>query len=598
MFNWHTSVEHPPQGNPVSARQQHQLPHQQHQQHQHQPHPHQQHPHQHQHQRQHQQHQQHQQQQQQQQHQQQQQNHHGPPLQWLTAAPPLSRPLPNTLPPLSAALCPPNNFGSTTQNDPAVLHTPASTDHSLSESSSIRENTVVENAVDLDPEPTYDHPAPGPEPSSDEVEIDGGGGSAPQQASRVGPGRGVDITLLENETPRKHGKRLTTREETALFEICNRHAATFGERNRLCEWWVNVTQEFTASEGHPYSWHSVRRKVELVTQQRIKFLAGLDGKRRDDQADAAWSAAVDSWIPAWKRFQEQETERINAKQGKRGRKRKAVVDAEGVGLGYQHMLPPGFDTMFPPSSKPSKATRMDPPASIPAATAPSSTTAESVQADPPSKQQKQQQKHQQKQQQQQKQQKQQQKQQHVPASIPIQPTSQQTAVSNTAAILAAGTSSSASSAAAVAAAEPNVGAAILETLSKLNKNLEAVSSRTHQSNAMSLAAAAAHPHPHSHPHPHQHQHQHQQQKSSPNPTMANHGRTAAGAGGATAAAVATGPMPVQNSISPSTLHQLKSELRAELRQEIQKDRAQLEEKLDSVQRTQEMILELLRQEPQ
>lgn len=50
-----------------------------------------------------------------------------------------------------------------------------------------------------------------------------------------------------------------------------------------------------------------------------------------------------------------------------------------------------------------------------------------------------------------------------------------------------------------------------------------------------------------------------------------------------------------------SLHTLKEELRREMREEfrreIEQDRASLEEKLDSVQRTQEMILEMLRQEP-
>ena len=54
-------------------------------------------------------------------------------------------------------------------------------------------------------------------------------------------------------------------------------------------------------------------------------------------------------------------------------------------------------------------------------------------------------------------------------------------------------------------------------------------------------------------------------------------------------------------ITPTSLSMLKEELRREmqdeLRREIGKDRASLEEKLDSVQRTQEMILEMLRQEP-
>ncbi|EEH38567.1 hypothetical protein PAAG_08294 [Paracoccidioides lutzii Pb01] len=527
MFNWHTSVEPPPQGTPVSARQHH---HHQHQHHH---------------------------------HQQQQQTHHSS-LQWLPTGPPLPRPLPNTLPPISA-LRPTNNYVPTAQHDAAVLQTPASTDNSLSESPSIRETVVPDNGVDLAPEPAYDHPAPGPEPSSDDVDIDGG--AASRQTGRVGPGRGVDLTLLESETPRKHGKRLTTREETALFEICNRHAASFGERNRLCEWWLNVTQEFTASEGHPYSWHSVRRKVELVTQQRIKFLEGLDGKRGDDQADAAWSAAVDSWIPSWKRFQEQENERIHAKQGKRGRKRKSVVDADGVAMGYQHMLPPGFDTMFPSSSKSAKATRIEAPVSIPVTSDPPPTPSTTESLLTPTHQQRQQQ----------------QQQKHTSASVPVQTSVPQAPVSASQAIITAGTSSTAT--------ESAVGAAILETLSKLNKNLEAVSSRNHSSNAMSLAAAAAaaaaaHPHAILPPH---------QQKHSPNSAVTNHNHPAHSHGhGHTSR-----PGQIQqNQIPASTLHQLKSELRAELRQEIQKDRAQLEEKLDSVQKTQEMILDLLRQEPQ
>jgi hypothetical protein len=43
--------------------------------------------------------------------------------------------------------------------------------------------------------------------------------------------------------------------------------------------------------------------------------------------------------------------------------------------------------------------------------------------------------------------------------------------------------------------------------------------------------------------------------------------------------------------------QLRQEMRIEIRRELDQDRAALEEKLDSVQRTQEMILEMLRQEP-
>jgi small-conductance mechanosensitive channel len=43
--------------------------------------------------------------------------------------------------------------------------------------------------------------------------------------------------------------------------------------------------------------------------------------------------------------------------------------------------------------------------------------------------------------------------------------------------------------------------------------------------------------------------------------------------------------------------EMKEELRREMREELRRDRAGLEEKLDAVQRTQDMILEMLRQEP-
>lgn len=66
------------------------------------------------------------------------------------------------------------------------------------------------------------------------------------------------------------------------------------------------------------------------------------------------------------------------------------------------------------------------------------------------------------------------------------------------------------------------------------------------------------------------------------------------------------PLPRQSqslshSPTPIDIEQMKEELRqemrAEIRRELELDRAALEEKLDSVQRTQEMILEMLRQEP-
>jgi hypothetical protein len=96
--------------------------------------------------------------------------------------------------------------------------------------------------------------------------------------------------------------------------------------------------------------------------------------------------------------------------------------------------------------------------------------------------------------------------------------------------------------------------AVLETLGKLNRHLDAVSADPRSSPLVSSLAA-------------------------------NGGPVDAASG----------------SMSAAFISQLKDELRQEMqdevRRELEKDRASLEEKLDSVQRTQEMILEMLRQEP-
>jgi hypothetical protein len=122
---------------------------------------------------------------------------------------------------------------------------------------------------------------------------------------------------LDGDSSRQH-RRLTTKEEVALFEICNQHADTFGSRSNLCKWWASIAAEFTRThDGRTYSWHSVRRKVEMVTRQRIKYLE--DQQQRGSNAPRStaeelmnprWLAAVDAWIPTWQRWEEAENRRI------------------------------------------------------------------------------------------------------------------------------------------------------------------------------------------------------------------------------------------------------------------------------------------------
>ncbi|OKL59226.1 hypothetical protein UA08_05905 [Talaromyces atroroseus] len=121
-----------------------------------------------------------------------------------------------------------------------------------------------------------------------------------------------------------HARRLNTEEEIKLFELCNKNAATFGERSKLCEWWKNIADEFVRTYGGPYSWHSVRRKVDLVTKQRIKYLADLkNGIIAQDQATEPWRKVLDEWIPTWENFENAEKRRIEVRDAKAAtRKRK------------------------------------------------------------------------------------------------------------------------------------------------------------------------------------------------------------------------------------------------------------------------------------
>lgn len=336
-----------------------------------------------------------------------------------------------------------------------------------------------------------------------------------------------------NGTSRKHGKRLTTKEEVSLFDICNHRAEEFGQRSNLCNWWRTVTSEFTREHGHPYSWHSVRRKVELVTKQRMKFLDDQrekGGTEADDMSNPRWRAAVDAWIPTWRRWEEAEAQRIEKRDSRRPRKRKtrswepagawempnssegawrpvsspAVENNRAFGQNQspflppsstqaQVRLPPGFDNMFNSASSP---------------TTPGAGGAQT-------------------------------------AAMPSAPEN---------------------------ASHPNqkMMSAMLETLGKLNKHLDTVN--PDQQNGSPVASALAG--------------SHQRDRNSRQVSSQQDDD-----GGD------VNPSPTSAAAIDKLKEELRQELRQEIRNELEKDRAVLEDRLDSVQRTQDMILEMLRQEP-
>lgn len=247
-----------------------------------------------------------------------------------------------------------------------------------------------------------------------------------------------------------------------------------------------------------------------MTKQRIKFLAALRESGGVDRAEEGWKKALEAWIPAWERFQEQEAQRSAGKGWRRGRKRKTAdaLDEGEVASSQQQQqrqphgfqqspqvgdvgvqLPSGFDSMFDQQK--------------------------------------------------------------------IQPSRGGNATGKT-------------KNAGKAAGDSTLSAALLETLSKLNRNLDA---RTSPITALPVT-------------PSQH-----------TPSLDTHNGNHMGHN----SLFGRIPGPTIDELRQELKQELKEELRQELREEylheMQKDRAQMEERLDAVQRTHQMILELLQHEP-
>ncbi|KKK12441.1 hypothetical protein P175DRAFT_0501491 [Aspergillus ochraceoroseus IBT 24754] len=379
----------------------------------------------------------------------------------------------------------------------------------------------------------------GDEDLDDREGMSGGVGESGESTSGGGTG------MREGpDTLRKHGKRLTTKEEVCLFEICNRHAAGFGQRSNLCKWWMTVTMEFTRGQKHPYSWHSVRRKVEIVTKQRMKFLEEQREKgvgEGEDLSNPRWRAVVDAWIPTWQRWEEAEARRIEKRDSRRPRKRKWIGD------GWET---PQADSWRAPSSS-SPLVNHTPTPNHPH---------------------------------------------NHNHSHPVTPMAPTPPVVSTPVRLPPGfdnmfsgqtTTSTPNnpnhpSSSNTTGTDSTMMAAVLETLGKLNKHLDAANPDSRSSFPPTSEARAT-------------------TANSLNRSSSQSHSNIDDGSGVGSEDPPSPPLQPQLHLSSTLINKLKAEIRREMRNEFreewEKERASLEEKLDSVQRTQEMILEMLRQEP-
>ncbi|KAJ5477318.1 hypothetical protein N7539_007462 [Penicillium diatomitis] len=373
----------------------------------------------------------------------------------------------------------------------------------------------------------------------------------------------------DGDTPRKGWKRLTTKEEVTLFEICNRHAGSFGRRSDLCNWWKVIAAEFSDSNGRPYSWHSVRRKVETLTKKRIKYLEDQQQRQRDmsgstpvnDLMNPQWCAALDAWLPTWHNWEQAEARRIARRDMMTRKRLRNKADRESLAFFSPTGAVSGrINLASPPSPNDTGVEETDPykgpivlvtrspeqPATC--AMQPEGSSAETplnrgtnggVRLPPgfdrmfthntPRPQ----------------------RQPQWPPAYPAAPRPEPES------------------------ADGRVVGAVLETLGKLNKHLESVSGSGAQADARSSPVVSALAQPRLDPSAQvQGTPQRRQQPASEN----------------------ISPLDIER-VKEQLRQELKEEFRQEMHEELRRDRAALESKIDAVQRTQEMILEMLRQEP-
>lgn len=391
---------------------------------------------------------------------------------------------------------------------------------------------------------------------------------AEQQARQPGQRLGERMPPLgyppQSSSRNNHARRLNTEEEIKLFELCIKHSSTFGERSKLCEWWKNIANEFIENYGGPYSWHSVRRKVDLVTRQRIKYLADLkEGKIEADQATDPWKKVLDEWIPTWEKFEMSEKRRIEVRDQRAAmRKRKEPPVAAS-----------GSSPSSPAPSSSTPAAKRKSNGATTGAAAPGSWQATPSKWIPnPSP--------------------------YGPATYPTPPGLMAPPPSTPGMKMPDGYDTMFRSPAhptthplypypppqpyypppmaAPPAVDSNLTSAVLETLTKLNKHLE-------KADGTSTVVAALT----------------SNKDDNANEKTATENETSSSSLTLPADADTEGPQAQSEKIiySPATFQNFKTELRAEFETELAKLRDAFTQKLDSLEQAQEMIMDMLRQEP-
>lgn len=79
-----------------------------------------------------------------------------------------------------------------------------------------------------------------------------------------------------------------------MIETCNENTFSYGLKDKVTEWWKKIEKDFQAVVNRPIPYKSVRRRIELLVEQRKKEIA--DYQTGDERKEDNWTHAIDAWI--------------------------------------------------------------------------------------------------------------------------------------------------------------------------------------------------------------------------------------------------------------------------------------------------------------
>ena len=79
-------------------------------------------------------------------------------------------------------------------------------------------------------------------------------------------------SATSNAQRKPYGQRLSEKDEILLFQLCIQHSLGFRSVKNHKQFWIKISGLFEQTAKRPYSWQSVKHKIEDLTLKRKAIL--------------------------------------------------------------------------------------------------------------------------------------------------------------------------------------------------------------------------------------------------------------------------------------------------------------------------------------